>query len=70
MNAYIWMDTVDKNQFNIGIKASSGQFVTWIPIFIDGISDIFGTDIYMAAKDLKPGVPTPIKLTLEFEAQP
>ena len=64
-DVYMWRDALDKNQFWIGVKANSG-FCGWIPTFIDGINECFGNEAYEEAKNLKPGVPVRVKLTMHF----
>lgn len=62
---YMWRDSLDKNQFWIGIKTPK-SFCGWLPVFVDAINECFGEDAYEKARNMKPGVPERIKLTLHF----
>lgn len=64
----IWRDAIDKNQFWLGIKASHG-YCGWMPIFCDAISDCFGTEAWEVCRDIKPGVPVPVRVTMNFSVK-
>jgi hypothetical protein len=65
MNAYLWRDKNDPNQFWIGNKAGS-KYYGWMPVFVDGFADCFDADTFAAVNALRAGCdPVEIELTLK-----
>jgi len=45
MQIYIWRNTLDPDDFSIGVKYSDKKYGAWTHCFIDGIEEMFSKDI-------------------------
>lgn len=62
---YIWRDTVDHNQFWLGVKTNSGYYGC-AAVFCDALFDLFGSEGMEAVKDIEPGKPVRIQLMIQL----
>ncbi len=53
MDFYIWRDGFDEDAFMIGVPRKDGRRTCWAFVYADGLSEMFGDDVYRGARDLR-----------------
>lgn len=53
---YIWRDVFDKEAFYVGVKRKNGAYMVWTYLYMDGVDEIFGTEIRKAVSESKEPV--------------
>ena len=66
----LWRDALDQSYFTIGVKVVSFpsgtvRYVGWGQVFIDGIQEMFGKDMYEECRRAKPGVPVEVTVQIQ-----
>ncbi len=53
MDFYIWRDRFGEDAFVIGVLRKNGRRTCWAFVYGDGLSEMFGDDVYQGARDLE-----------------
>lgn len=61
--AYVWRDANDKNTYHFGIHQGDDRYLIWFSVFVDGMTEMFGTDWRMLERVVGT---TPVKVNLEI----
>lgn len=48
---YIWKDRFDKEAFYVGVKRKNGTYNVWAYMYMDGVDEMFGTEIRKAVSE-------------------